>query len=136
MTLSIPLEKLSEIIEIICMRLENNSMSRKQLESLIGKLLHISKCIKPARIFVSRLLETLRGRKTSFIRMSEDMRQDLVWFREFSTKWNGIAIINKSSEPRDIAIAITSTAIAGTDGQFAYEWQVSPPSQGVKSTAE
>ena len=37
------------------------SLSKRQLQSIFGKLLHIAKCVRPVRLFVSHLLDKLRG---------------------------------------------------------------------------
>ena len=60
-TLSVPDEKLQEVV----LKFEAVYMSRhitlKQLQFVIGSLMFIHKCVKPTRIFISRLLDTLRS---------------------------------------------------------------------------
>ena len=55
-TISIPTDKLSEIIKVMIRILSQ----KNQLQSLLGLLLYISKCIKPARFFLNRILQLLR----------------------------------------------------------------------------
>ena len=60
-TISIPPEKLTQINETVHQWLEKRSCTRRQLQSLLGLLLYIHKCVKPARIFLNRMLELLRA---------------------------------------------------------------------------
>ena len=60
-TVAIPEGKLQEVKEI-CEKFQGREVkTRKELQSLLGKLLYISKTIKPARAFLNRMLGTLRS---------------------------------------------------------------------------
>ena len=64
-TMSVPPEKLTCITDM-CHEWQNKKVcSKRQLQSLLGSLLFISKCVRPARVFLNRMLEFLRlmGRK-------------------------------------------------------------------------
>ena len=55
-TMSVPPEKLASIADI-CHTWESKvTCSKRQLQSLLGSLLFISKCVKPARVFLNRML--------------------------------------------------------------------------------
>ena len=76
-TLSIPTEKLHEILQK-CIKFKNQKQfSRRQLQSVIGKLMFVHKVIKPARVFVNRLLEKLRSMKDK-ASMSTEILNDIV----------------------------------------------------------
>ena len=60
LTLSITQERLVENRSLVQDWLEMEEASLKQLQSLIGKLNFVAHCVKPARIFISRLLNWLR----------------------------------------------------------------------------
>ena len=58
--------------------------SRQQLQSLLGNLLYIHKCVKPARIFVNRMLQLLRDDyDKNSLTITPDFRRDLRWFVKF-----------------------------------------------------
>ncbi len=61
MTMSVTQERLSEIRQLVVNWLHRVSATRKQLESLIGKLLFVAKFILPDMLFIARLLDVLRG---------------------------------------------------------------------------
>lgn len=97
MSISVPQQKLEEIKVCVSKAVKLKSMSKKHLQSVIGKVIHVAKCIRPARLFVSRLLEALRGMKNKrYIKVSKEMRDDFIWFQEFSSQWNGVGLINCS----------------------------------------
>ena len=59
-TIAIPPEKLEQINEAVSHWLTKDMASRRQLQSILGLLLYVHKCVKPARIFLNRMLELLR----------------------------------------------------------------------------
>ena len=89
--LSIPQEKLLEVLDLCRLFINKKFISKKQLQSLLGKLLFVHRCVVPARIFVNRLLNNLR-RCENRIAIAMDMKQDLDWFVKFLTKFNGIVM--------------------------------------------
>ena len=60
-TLSIPQEKLQEIKQMCKTWTQKKTVTKQQYQSLLGSLLYITKCIKPARIFLNRMLQVLRS---------------------------------------------------------------------------
>ena len=63
---------------------------RKDLESLIGKLQFVTACVRPGRIFISRLLNTLRGLPAGVHSAEFEMCKDIEWWKKFLTKYNGV----------------------------------------------
>ena len=60
LTMSIPPEKLGQIKNLIKNWDFKTSCTKNQLQSLLGSLLYISKCVKYSKFFLNRLLQTLR----------------------------------------------------------------------------
>ena len=83
-TISIPPEKLQEIITI-CNNWDNKmTCTKANLQSLLGSLLYVSKCVKPARFFLNRMLQVLRYQVTSnIIKLTPEFFKDLHWFKIF-----------------------------------------------------
>ena len=63
-TISIPDEKLKEIVEMCKNWQTKNLCTKTQLQSLLGSLLYITKCVRPARFFLNRMLQVLRDSHT------------------------------------------------------------------------
>ena len=61
MTLEIPGEKITDTQKEIHSWLYKSSATRKELESLVGKLQFMGKCVKPGRVFIARLINWMRG---------------------------------------------------------------------------
>ena len=60
MTVSVPQEKISEILDECKMWESKSRASHKQLQSVAGKI-QLSKCMKPASRFLNRVLAALRA---------------------------------------------------------------------------
>ena len=136
MTLSIPHQKLSEILEQVSKFVKARSMTKKQLQSIVGQLLHIAKCVPPARIFVARLLEALRATKGRFLNVNADMRADFRWFLEFGENWNGRSYIPDIEPSRDIYVDACLSGIGASDGKSAYAKQVANIEDGANNITE
>ncbi len=54
-------ERIAEILDLVETWLNKKTTRRKDLESLLGKLLFVSRVVPPGRLFVARLLEFLRA---------------------------------------------------------------------------
>ena len=101
--LSVPEEKLSLILSDGIEWLSKKKATRPELQSIIGRLSHISQCIKHSRKFMSRILATLRrAPKHGSIRLDLDMKLDIAWFLDFAVRFNGRLIIQPSLPIFDI----------------------------------
>ena len=68
-----------------------NSCTKKELQSLLGSLLYVTKCIKYSRFFLNRMLSLLRENyDNSKITLNETFKRDLQWFNTFLPVYNGI----------------------------------------------
>ena len=60
-TVSVTQEKLEEMLKK-CKKVNNSTqVTLKELQSLIGFLMFLHKCVRPTRIFINRLSDSLRG---------------------------------------------------------------------------
>ena len=90
-TISIPPEKLQKIKNMCEKWKHKKSCSRTQLQSLLGSLLYKTKCVRPARSFLNRMLQLLReNTQVSPFRLSQSFHQDLNWFLTFLQQYNGV----------------------------------------------
>ena len=95
-TLSIPDTKLKEIVNICKSWVSKTYCSKRQLQSLLGTLLYISKCVKPARFFLNRMLALLRhNHYVGKILLNQPFFQDLSWFNTFLCNFNGTTYYDK-----------------------------------------
>ena len=61
MTVTLLLEKLAEIIDLISSWLQKLTTTLKDLRSLLGKLVYVAQCCPLTCLFTSRMLETLHA---------------------------------------------------------------------------
>ena len=120
MCLSIPHEKLDDVLAEAERCRAKKNIHRRLYESLLGKLLHVAKCVVPARIFMSRMLQAYRNAKSWFVKVTPEVRADLDWFTEFCRQWNGRALIPLTEPDMSIQVDACLTGIGATDGRRAY----------------
>ena len=80
MTISIVPDRLCELKDLLnAWRFKKNA-TRKQVESLIGKIQFITNCVRQGRIFVARLLNWLRAMPmTGSVSVPKQARLDILW---------------------------------------------------------
>ena len=89
LTMEVPQERVSECMGLLTEWLDKNEVTGKGVESLVGKLSFIAICVRPGRLFISRLLEYLRGLpKAGKVKVPGSVRKDLLWWRTFLRHYN------------------------------------------------
>jgi hypothetical protein len=96
-TISIPQDKLRAIISI-CKQLQKfKKLTKHQLQSILGLLMYLHKAIKPACLFVNRIIALLRiAPHNGLVHVGQEFRRDLEWFCRFAQVYNGITRFDKS----------------------------------------
>ena len=93
----------------------------KELQSLVGKLNIVAACVRPGRIFISRLLNWLReiyGKDSHEIEIPEEVRKDLNWWDRFLVAYNGISIMIYDDWSSPDEIFSTDAYLTGIGGYF------------------
>ena len=120
-TISIPTDKLSEIVKVCDDWSDKKTVTKNQLQSLLGLLLYISKCVKPARFFLNRMLQLLRDNfENDSIVLTSEFFRDLLWFQTFLKSYNGITIYD--IRPLNIRIYLDAClqGLGGCYDNFVY----------------
>jgi hypothetical protein len=90
-------EKLQAISTLLSDWSAKLEVSLKDLRSLAGKLLNITKIVPQSRPFLSKILNLLRGpsgnSSKSLVALDEEMKSDIKWWTTFLPFCNGIRII-------------------------------------------
>jgi hypothetical protein len=129
MTVSLPKAKLEDTLRLVQNWLLKDRATLSQLRSLLGKLFHVAQVCKPARLFVGRMLATLRACPTSgYIALQNDFKQDLSWFRRYLPTCNGIFML-QPAQPHPVHVWVDSCT-SGCGGMALDECYhaVYPPS--------
>ena len=89
-------DKLDEIYQECLLVRKKTHLTKKQFQSLLGKLLYIQKCVKPSSIFVNRILAFFRSHAVGKrIQLTGEFYQDLDWFVKFLPHFNGVTYISR-----------------------------------------
>ena len=122
-TVSVPEGRMREIIPLVNKWQGKKKSSKIELQSLIGKLQYITKCVQQSRVFLNRLLEALRSmKKKKSINLSESFQKDLKWWSMFIRQYNGVSFIPSAiwAEP-DVTFA-TDSCLVGCGGICGREY--------------
>ena len=116
-TMEIPQAKLEEIKQELISWSTKTSVTRHELESLIGKLQFAARCVRAGRVFMSRLLNWLRnmerGRHYPF---NPEARKDIQWWQEFLQAHNGISLLWLCQVPGTDTLMATDASLKGYGG--------------------
>ena len=83
-TISVPLDKLKEIDGICMLWCHKSHCNKRQLQSLLGSLLDVSKCVPTPRFFLNRLLDGLRPMEDKQqVPLALQAKRDVNWFTKF-----------------------------------------------------
>ena len=122
-SISIESTKLEEIY-IECLKVRGKiTISKKQFQSLLGKLIYLHKCIKPARIFINRILTAFRDNPhTKRIKLSKEFFQDIDWFLTFLPHFSGSTKIFKTPivHAHSLHIDACTTGVGGIWNERVY----------------
>ncbi|KAI8484268.1 hypothetical protein Bbelb_380530 [Branchiostoma belcheri] len=126
MTRRVPQFHLEEIRLLVSAWLDKKKATRRELQSLIGKLVFVSSCVPPGRLFISRMLEALRSLRRNHhrLRLTRDFRLDLKWWQRFMDSYNGVSMMVPDiySDPDELVMTdACATGCGGfSNGQFFH----------------
>jgi len=118
MTMSVTQSRITEIEELLNCWKDKTSCTKRQLQSLLGKLVFISKCVRPSRIFLHRMLELLRSLKNNHnrTRLTSGFHKDLRWWQCFLRQYNGVSLIPSLNWSTPDKIFSTDACLTGCGG--------------------
>ena len=104
MTMSIPEQKLKDIMEELKCWASCTHATRREMQSVLGSLQFVAKVSPPFRLFINRMLECLKDTPGSGSHtLSWGFKKDVDFFLRLLPKINGVRIINKSLlVPKDV----------------------------------
>ena len=97
MTMSVPPEKIQELREELSLWVKRKTASKKSIQSLLGKLFWVSRCVRFSRGFMGRLLGHLREIHDSpdnkKLKLPEFCQEDIKWWSRYLRKFNGVELM-------------------------------------------
>jgi len=114
--------KLKELQETLQQFSKRKRATRKQLQSLAGKLNWACQVIKGGRIFLRRILDTLPQLRhvTHKVLLSADFMLDLRWWLDFLATFNGTMPIRNQKPIIDVQVDACNLA---SGIYFRGDWQ-------------
>ena len=95
--------------------------TKRELQSLLGTLLYVHKCVKPARYFLNRMLATLRNiSNPARLHLDQDFQRDLRWFDKFLPLYNGVSMYAHVKSQSILELDACLTGLGGRWGNFVY----------------
>ena len=104
--------------------LVKKSATKTELQSLIGKLAFVCKWVRPGRLFLSRLLDTLRSlwRPRHCVRLRADFRKDVRWWLRFLSVYKGVSFIPTQLWSSPDSVFSTDACLTGCGGMSTTEF--------------
>ena len=120
-TLSVPAEKLADIKHTCQMWRHKTACSKRDLQSLLGRLLYITKCVRTSRAFLNRMLALLRASdKVDLINLDFAFKQDLNWFCQFLPSFNGTAFFSHRKFTGEVHLDACLNGLGAICGKEVY----------------
>ena len=108
-TIRVSETKIKEILQECQDNMSKRSINRKDLQSLLGKLLYVAKIVLPAHAFLNRLLAHLRGEMNAWISVDFGFRRDLTWFIKFLQNYNNNIQFDMVTYARKVSLEVDAS---------------------------
>ena len=123
MTMEISQEKLEEINKELATWLLKTTAHRREVESLVGKLQFMAKCVRAGRIFLARLIQWIRTMdRRHLYSIPLEARKDIAWWARFAQEYNGVSLMWLIKEPATDTVVQTDACLIGYGGICGQEY--------------
>ena len=119
--LRLPREKILRLKEMLSSCIQKISLTKKELQSLVGLLQFATKVIRLGRPFLQRLyaMQQIGSSPSHHIRLNAPARADMLWWHLFVDRWNGISILWDLQRQASASLSVYTDA-SGSWGCGAY----------------
>ena len=125
LTISLPSRKVQGIVTALRSVRSARKVRQRDLLSLVGKLVHATKCIPAGRSFFRRLLDTAHTvkRPHHWVTLTGDTKRDLDWWLHLLPSWNGTApLLHPTWTPPSHLHLHTDASRVGYGGMCGTQW--------------
>lgn len=124
MSVTIPPEKMKEIVDECEQWLNRDKASKKMIQAIVGKLIFVSNCIATGRRCLTRILRTLSYMgENAWTTLSTEFKADIRWFSLYAKTANGIFLCPTQQPTIDIECDSSLTAGGGNSDGYYYAWK-------------
>ena len=135
MELRISDDRLQEIICDLQLWKYRVSCNKRELLSIIGKLMFVSRVVRAGRTFVRRMIDMSKCVKHLHhkITLDNSMKADIQWWIEYLPTWNGVSVMYDTIWSSNINLHLWSDASdVGIGGYFDGRWLAAPLTDHIK----
>ena len=122
----LPNDKLIKCKQSILYALNQNTMTIKQVQALIGLLSFVCKVVRPGRSFLRRLIDLTMGKNNKFhnVNLNKDTKLDLELWLQFLSKYNGVSLLipNIWTKQDHLKLYTDASGKYGFGAVFDNEW--------------
>ena len=121
MALRLPDEKLLSLKQELQGSLRRNRFTKRQLQSLAGRLSWAASVVRGGRVFLRRIFNTIRMLRHNAhrVRVTPGVRKDLLWWSNFIDTFNGRSTL---LDQRPIECVFSDACDEGAGGSFGGDW--------------
>ena len=124
--LSLPMPKLEELKTLTQSWLTRRKCTKRQLLSLVGKLVFAARVVPVGRFFIRRLIDLSCSvqQLNHHIHLNAEARADIHWWQAFLPVWNGKSIFLQSSwtSNEQMELYTDASSTHGYGACFQQEW--------------
>ena len=125
-SLAIPNEKLEDIKRCMAAAARKTTLTKKQLQRVIGVINHLAKVVRAARLFIGRILAAYRATEGEEVKVTRHVKADMKWFARFLSSANGRAILPHNRTVLRIWADACMDGGGASDGEFYYTFKFPP----------
>ena len=124
MTLSVDPARMVEIQDLLHSWVKQETCTKKELQSFLGKLCFVIKCVRQSRVFINRIVRLLRevSHSRDSIVLDDEFRKDVHWWIRFMVQYNGVSIIHESWWNAPDVVFTTDSTLVGCGGLTDVEY--------------
>ena len=120
-TFSITDEKMLEMSHSCIEFFLRDRFTKRELQSLLGKLLYVSRCVAVSCRFLNRMLHSLRlNHKSRDIYPDTEFCMDLLWFIQFLQVFNGTVSFRRNPVQHHVYVDATLMGLGAVWGDKIY----------------
>ena len=107
MVMRVPAEKVEELRSELNRWRRKSTVTKKALQTLLGRLFWVARCVRFSRGFMARLLAQLKTMHTlsdnKKVPLSDDCKEDILWWARYIRQFNGTELLY-ATDPLDLSL--------------------------------
>jgi hypothetical protein len=121
MALRLPADRLSSLHAELAEFAGRTRASKRQLQSLTGKLNWAAQVIHGGRVFLRRIINAFSSLKHSAhkVRLHGSLMHDISWWQQFMAEFNGKSLLR---DKRPVTTIYTDACVEGAAGHWGDDW--------------